>query len=115
DRGAPLLHDPRADARGLLPGVPAQQLDRRRDLRGHRARQPPGPDDGALAALMILVVHAHPYPKRSRAIAALLAAVRDLPGLEVRSLYELYPDFDIDHAAERAALEKAKLVIWLHP
>jgi glutathione-regulated potassium-efflux system ancillary protein KefF len=42
------------------------------------------------------------------------AAVRDLPS-SVRSLYELYPDFDIDHAAERAVLEKAKLVVWLHP
>jgi glutathione-regulated potassium-efflux system ancillary protein KefF len=64
---------------------------------------------------MILVLHAHPYPATSRACAALLAAIRDREGLEVRSLYELYPDFDIDGDAERAALERAQLVVWLHP
>lgn len=64
---------------------------------------------------MILVLHAHPYPATSRAGAALLDAVRDLPSLEVRSLYDRYPDFDIDPAAERAALEAAHLVVWTHP
>ena len=64
---------------------------------------------------MILIIHAHPYPQRSRAGRALLAAVRDLPQLEVRSLYDLYPDFDIDVAAEQAALSRADLVVWLHP
>jgi glutathione-regulated potassium-efflux system ancillary protein KefF len=64
---------------------------------------------------MIEVIHAHPYPRRSRACAALLAAIRDLPQIEVRSLYDLYPDFDIDVAAEQAALERAKLVVWLAP
>ena len=64
---------------------------------------------------MILIIHAHPYPQRSRAGRALLEAVRDLPELEVRSLYDLYPDFDIDVAAEQAALTRADLVVWLHP
>ena len=64
---------------------------------------------------MILVLHAHPYPATSRAGAALLQAVRDLPGVEVRSLYDRYPDFDIDPVAERAALEAADLVVWTHP
>ena len=64
---------------------------------------------------MIVVIHAHPYPRRSRAGAALLAAIRDLPALEIRSLYTLYPDFDIDVAAEQAAMERARLVVWLHP
>jgi glutathione-regulated potassium-efflux system ancillary protein KefF len=45
----------------------------------------------------------------------LLSAVRDLPDIEVRSLYDLYPDFDIDIAAEQAALLRAELVVWLHP
>ena len=56
---------------------------------------------------MILIVRAHPYPQRSRAGRALLEAVHDLPDLEVRSLYDLYPDFDIDVAAEQAALARA--------
>jgi glutathione-regulated potassium-efflux system ancillary protein KefF len=64
---------------------------------------------------MIVVIHAHPYPSRSRACAALREAIRDLPGLELRALYDLYPDFDIDPAAEQAALERSGLVVWLHP
>ena len=64
---------------------------------------------------MILIIHAHPYPKHSRACRVLLDAVRDLPGVEVRSLYDLYPDFDIDVAAEQGALVRASLVVWLHP
>jgi glutathione-regulated potassium-efflux system ancillary protein KefF len=64
---------------------------------------------------MILVIHAHPYPSRSRACRVLLDSIRAVPRLEVRSLYDLYPDFDIDINAEQAALERAQLVVWLHP
>jgi glutathione-regulated potassium-efflux system ancillary protein KefF len=64
---------------------------------------------------MIVVIHAHPYPRRSRACAALMQAIRDLPQLEVRTIYDLYPDLDVDADAERKALEGAKLVVWLHP
>ena len=64
---------------------------------------------------MILVVHAHPYPVRSRTGGALLAAIGDVPGVQVRSLYQMYPDFDIDPRAEREALEAARLVVLLHP
>ncbi len=64
---------------------------------------------------MIVVVHAHPYPKVSRIGAGLLAAIAELPGLSVRSLYERYPDFDIDAEAERSALAAAGLVVWMHP
>jgi glutathione-regulated potassium-efflux system ancillary protein KefF len=66
-------------------------------------------------APVILVIHAHPYPRSSRACAALVAAIRSVPQLEVRALYDLYPDFDVDVAAEQAAMERADLVIWLHP
>lgn len=31
------------------------------------------------------------------------------------ALYQLYPDFNIDIAAEQAALARADLVIWQHP
>jgi glutathione-regulated potassium-efflux system ancillary protein KefF len=67
------------------------------------------------ASPMILIIYAHPYPQHSRASRALLNAVRHLPDVEVRSLYDLYPDFDIDVAAEQAALTRADLVVWLHP
>jgi glutathione-regulated potassium-efflux system ancillary protein KefF len=61
------------------------------------------------------LLYAHPYPQRSRANLALLRAVKDLPGVEVRPLYDLYPDFAIDVEAEREALLRARVVIWQHP
>lgn len=64
---------------------------------------------------MILVIYAHPYPARSRACAALIEALAGRGDLEIRSLYNLYPDFDIDGDSERAALARARLVVWLHP
>src|SRR5262245_51490007 len=64
---------------------------------------------------MALLVYAHPYPLRSRANRALLAALEGLPQLEVRSLYDLYPDFGIDIGTEQRALLRAELVIWQHP
>ncbi|MEO8305613.1 MAG: NAD(P)H-dependent oxidoreductase [Betaproteobacteria bacterium] len=64
---------------------------------------------------MIRVIHAHPYPGRSRTNRALAAALSGLPDVDVRSLYDLYPDFDIDVVAEQKALEEARLVVWMHP
>jgi len=64
---------------------------------------------------MILVIHAHPYPRHSRAVRALLEAIETMSGLEVRSLYDLYPDFDIDVAAEQDALARSMLIVLLHP
>lgn len=64
---------------------------------------------------MILIVYAHPYPRHSRTNRAMLQALEDLPGVQVRSLYDLYPDFHIDVAAEQAALADASLIVWQHP
>jgi glutathione-regulated potassium-efflux system ancillary protein KefF len=64
---------------------------------------------------VICVIHAHPYPSRSRSNRALADALREWPSLDFRALYELYPDFDIDVAAEQAALERAQLIVWMHP
>lgn len=64
---------------------------------------------------MILVLYAHPYPQHSRAGKALLDAVRGLPDVTVRELYQLYPDFHVDVAAEQAALEAARTIVWQHP
>jgi glutathione-regulated potassium-efflux system ancillary protein KefF len=64
---------------------------------------------------MILIIHAHPYPQRSRAGRALLDQASAVAGVEVRSLYDLYPDFDIDVLAEQTALRRADLIVWLHP
>jgi glutathione-regulated potassium-efflux system ancillary protein KefF len=64
---------------------------------------------------MIDLIFAHPYPQRSRANRTLVDAVRDLPELEIRSLYDRYPDFAIDVEAEQSALSAASIVVWLHP
>lgn len=64
---------------------------------------------------MVVLVFAHPYPDRSRANQRLLGAVRDLDGLDLRSLYDTYPDFDIDVPSEQAALERARVVVFQHP
>lgn len=63
----------------------------------------------------IVVIFAHPYPDRSRANRALLDAITDLDHVEVRSLYDRYPDFDIDVDAEQQALLAAELIVWQHP
>lgn len=64
---------------------------------------------------MITLIYAHPYPKRSRANRALLSAVREISNLNVRSLYDLYPDFGVDVESEQAALAGADVIVWQHP
>lgn len=64
---------------------------------------------------MILVLQAHPYPDRSRANRELGRAIKTLPGVEIRSLYDLYPDFSIDVESEQRALAACSTVVWQHP
>jgi glutathione-regulated potassium-efflux system ancillary protein KefF len=63
----------------------------------------------------ILVIVAHPSLEQSRANRRLMQAARNVPGVQVRDLYALYPDYLIDVAAEQALLSSAKLVVWQHP
>ena len=65
----------------------------------------------------ILIIAAHPQLEHSRVTQRLLATLAQAapPGIELRKLYHLYPDYFIDIAAEQAALRAAKLVVWLHP
>jgi glutathione-regulated potassium-efflux system ancillary protein KefF len=64
---------------------------------------------------MICVIYAHPYPTRSRANRVLLQMLPTGSGIDVRSLYDLYPDFDIDVQAEQTALSAADAIVWMHP
>jgi glutathione-regulated potassium-efflux system ancillary protein KefF len=64
---------------------------------------------------VIVVIYAHPYPDRSHANALLAQAIAGLDGVEVRSLYDLYPDFAIDVADEQRALAACSTVVWQHP
>jgi glutathione-regulated potassium-efflux system ancillary protein KefF len=63
----------------------------------------------------INLIFAHPYRDRSRANRALLGAVDDMAAVEVRALYDLYPDFDIDVEREQEALVRASVIVWQHP
>lgn len=62
-----------------------------------------------------LVIHAHPSPRQSVVVRSLLKTLESAPHTSVRSLYQLYPDFDIDVSAEQAALVQADLLVWLAP
>ncbi len=64
---------------------------------------------------LIVVIYAHPYPDRSRANAALARAIAGVDGVEIRSLYDRYPDFAIDVEAEQRALAACRTVVWQHP
>jgi len=64
---------------------------------------------------VILLLYAHPHPRRSVANRVLLDAVRELDGVTVHALYDRYPDFAIDVPAERERLASARLVIWQAP
>lgn len=62
-----------------------------------------------------LVLYAHSRPHLSRVNRRLAEAARALEGVTVHDLYETYPDFYIDVAAEQARVEAADIVVFLHP
>jgi glutathione-regulated potassium-efflux system ancillary protein KefF len=65
----------------------------------------------------ILILAAHPQQAHSRVTRTLMAALQNaaVPGVALRDLYALYPDYVVDVEAEQAALQTARLVVWLHP
>ncbi|WP_341842923.1 NAD(P)H-dependent oxidoreductase [Chitinophaga caseinilytica] len=65
--------------------------------------------------MKILILFAHPAFERSRVHARLIKAVRTLPGITLRDLYEEYPDFDVLPKLEQPLLEQFDLVILQHP
>ncbi|MEM6532156.1 MAG: NAD(P)H-dependent oxidoreductase [Myxococcota bacterium] len=63
----------------------------------------------------MLVIFAHPALEHSHVNRQLFTAIQDLPDLETRDLYELYPDYDVDIAAEQAALLRHEFIVFQHP
>jgi putative NADPH-quinone reductase len=63
----------------------------------------------------VLLVVAHPDLSQSKANAALVDAVRDLPHVTVHDLYATYPDFQIDADAEQALLAEHDVIVFQHP
>lgn len=65
--------------------------------------------------MKILVLAAHPILEASVVCRKLLAGIRREAGISVVDLYERYPDFNIDVAAEQKRLEAADLIVFQHP
>ncbi|NHZ39445.1 glutathione-regulated potassium-efflux system oxidoreductase KefF [Massilia aquatica] len=63
----------------------------------------------------VLVIFAHAAPQRSRVNRRLRDAARGVPGVELVDLYETYPDFYIDVAAEQENLADAAALVLVHP
>ena len=63
----------------------------------------------------ILILFFHPAVYRSRVNRKLLEAANKLDGVRVREMYEIYPDFHIDVAAEQDLLLEHDLIVWQHP
>lgn len=63
----------------------------------------------------ILFLLAHPNLQDSRANRIITQRVRSLPNLTVRPLYDLYPEFFIDVAAEQKLLNEHDIVVLQHP
>ena len=85
---------------------------------GSRARAHPdgGQTSPTYPMAEILIVAAHPQIDHSRVTRRLTqAAANDPARVAVHDLYARYPDYFIDVAAEQAALQAARLVVWLHP
>ena len=62
-----------------------------------------------------LVLVSHPTLATSKANAALVAAIRHLPHVEIRHLEALYPDSRIDVAAEQEAALRAERIVFQFP
>src|SRR5436190_22500401 len=63
----------------------------------------------------VLVLFAHPVPRRSRVNKRLLAAIAGIEGVHVRDLYAEYPDLDIDVDREKELLAEHDVLVWQHP
>ncbi len=63
----------------------------------------------------VLILFAHPMPRKSRINRAMAAAVRGLADVTFHDLYEAYPDFDIDVEHEQALLREHDVIVTQHP
>ncbi|MGE0870994.1 MAG: NAD(P)H-dependent oxidoreductase [Kofleriaceae bacterium] len=63
----------------------------------------------------ILVLFAHPVLERSRVNRPLIDALRDLDGVTIHDLYEVYPTLGIDVKREQALLLAHDVIVFQHP
>lgn len=67
------------------------------------------------AANPVLVLFAHPALRNSRVNAQLADAIRDVDGVTLHDLYEVYPELDIDVEAEQRLLDEHQVIVLQHP
>lgn len=65
--------------------------------------------------MKVLILFAHPAFERSRVHARLIGAAKQQPGVTLRDLYEVYPDFDVHPDTEQQILAAHDIIIFQHP
>ncbi len=68
-----------------------------------------------MAANRILVLFGHPAVRKSRVNRRMAEAAASIPGVTLRDLYELYPDFVIDVDVEKKQLLAHDIIVFQHP
>lgn len=63
----------------------------------------------------ILIQLYHPLLHKSRVNRELIKVIEDLDGVDIRIMYDLYPDFHIDVNEEQRLLEEYDIIVWQHP
>lgn len=63
----------------------------------------------------IYVIAAHPAWRESRVNRPMMETAKAISRVRVQDLYSSYPDYAINVAEEQAALERAQLIVMLHP
>lgn len=79
-----------------------------------QSQMPSGPAANPGAGAIYLMA-AHPNWRESRVNRRLLDSARTVAGVVVNDLYDRYPDYCIDVAAEQAQLAAAQLIVLMHP
>jgi len=63
----------------------------------------------------VVILFFHPLFHKSRVNSELIRVAEGLKGVDVRHMYDLYPDFHIDRRAEQKVLLGYDVIIWQHP
>ncbi|MGL4206450.1 MAG: NAD(P)H-dependent oxidoreductase [Aeromonadaceae bacterium] len=63
----------------------------------------------------ILILFAHPSYHRSHANKALLQVLRNMEGVTINDLYQVYPNMFIDVAREQQLLLEHDIIVFQHP
>lgn len=63
----------------------------------------------------VLVIVAHPALHKSKVNRHLIEGIKDLTGVTVHDLYNMYPDFYIHIRREQKLLMDHDIIVWHHP